>query len=332
MRNYVADSDADLFRLLRLYNEVEAYDRDPNPSTEADLRAQLKWLGHDPARDRWVIESPDDPDRLIGYGRVFAQSSQRTVVWILVHPAWRRQQIGTQLLQRALERAREQGATHVTSTATVNDVIATSFLTRNHFSAAGDNWSLLAPQDLQPEAPRWPPGYTLRTYAEVQHLPTLVEVLNRTYADMWGHRENTPGAVNEQYLSEAMIKRPEYFIPEAMFMTFASDGSAAGYCRAEFEMRGMERLKVVDGPGVVPEHRPQRLQHPLVLTAMQWLNTQQAGPIALYAWGDSEKTVEIYREIGFTLQEHWIEYKRDLKPEFFPAPPAPALPARETPP
>ncbi|HSD82634.1 MAG TPA: GNAT family N-acetyltransferase [Anaerolineae bacterium] len=315
LRNYVTDSDADLFRLLRLCNEVEAYDCDPNPSSEADLRAQLKWQGHDPARDRWVVASPDDPDHVIGYGRVFAQSSERTVVWILVHPAWRRQKIGMLLLQRALERAREQGAMHVTSTAMAEDVIATAFLTCHHFSAAGDNWSLLAPQDLPFQAPCWPTGYTVRTYAEVQHLPTLVEVLNRCYSDMWGHRENTPGAVNEQYLSEAMIRRPEIYIPEGMFIVFAPDGSVAGFCRAEFEAHGTKKLKIVDGPGVVPEHRPQRLQRPLALTAMQWLNAQQAGPVTLYAWGDSEKTVEIYREMGFILQEHWIEYKRDLKPD-----------------
>ena len=312
LRNYQTDTDADLFRLLRLYNEIEACDGNPNPSTEADLRDQLKWLGHDPARDRWVVESPDDPDRLIGYGNVFAQSAERTVIWVLVHPHWRRQKIGTRLLQRTLERAREQGATHVTSTANAHDTIATAFLIRNHFGAAGDNWSLLAPQDLQLDAAGWPIGYTVRTYAEVRHLPTLVEVLNRCYSDIWGHRENTPGAVNEQYLSEAMIKRPEYFIPEAMFIAFAPDGSVAGFCRAEFEVRGVERLKIVDGPGVVLEHRSQHLQRPLALTAMQWLNAQRAGPVTLYAWGDSEKTVEIYREMGFVVQEHYIEYKRDL--------------------
>jgi mycothiol synthase len=314
LRNYKADTDVDLFRLLRLYNEIEAYDQNPHPSTEADLRGQLKWQGHDPAHDRWVIESPDDASRLIGYGSVFAQSAERTVVWVIVHPAWRRQHIGTLLLQRTVERAREQSATHVTSTANTNDGVATAFLTRNHFSAAGDNWSLLTPQDLQPQEPRWPIGYSMRTYAEVQHLPTLVEVLNRCYSDMWGHRENTPGAVNEQYLSEAMIRHPQYFTPEAMFIAFAPDGTTAGFCRAEFEMRGDERVKVVDGPGVVPEHRSQRLQRPLALAAMQWLNTQQAGPIVLYAWGDSEQTVDIYREIGFVVQDHYIEYKRDLKP------------------
>ena len=315
LRHYRADSDADLFRLLKLYNEVEAYDRDPNPSTEADLRAQLKWQGHDPAHDRWVVESPDDPDRLIGYGRVFAQSPERTVIWVLVHSAWRRQKIGTLLLQRALERAREQGATHVTSTTIAEDVIGTAFLTCNHFSAAGDNWSLLAPQDLSSEAPCWPEGYTVRTYAQVQHLPTLVEVLNRCYRDMWGHRENTPGAVNEQYLSQAMIRHPEIYIPEGMFIIFAPDGSVAGFCRAEFEAYDAKKLKIVDGPGVVPEHRPQGLWRPLVLTAMQWLNRQQAGPVTLYAWGDSAKTIEIYQELGFTLQEHWIEYKRELRLE-----------------
>ena len=133
---------------------------------------------------------------------------------------------------------------------------------------------------------------------------------------MWGHRENTKGAMNEDYLAEAMQKYPEWYVPEGLFIAFASDGDVAGVCKAVFgaevKGQGKECRKIVDSPGVVLEHRKYELQRPLTLIAMHWLRAHGSGPIELHSYGDKEETVEIYREFGFILEEHYIEYRRDL--------------------
>lgn len=103
------DVETDAPRLLRLFNTLEALDGDPEPSTEAHIRAQLQWRGHNPATDRWVAEHPGDPDTLIAHAWVFQQTHQRTALKVTVHPDWQRRGIGSQLMAVALDRARANG-------------------------------------------------------------------------------------------------------------------------------------------------------------------------------------------------------------------------------
>jgi mycothiol synthase len=309
--------DEDLPRLIRLRVEIEASDQAGNDTSEAAARATLNWPGHDPTQDRWVVEPLDNPDQLMGHAWVRAQSKERTIIYVAIHPDWRRRGLGSALLDRALARAHEHGATHVTAAADVKNRKADAFLRHNDFWPVGNNRFMRAPAAISPAEPSWPAGYTVRNYAEVQDLSTLVEVFNRSYSDMWGHRENTKGAMNEDYLAEAMQKYPEWYIPEGLFIAFAPDGDVAGVCKSVFgaEVKGLgeERRKIVDSPGVVLEHRKYELQRPLTLTAMHWLRAYGVStPIELHSYGDREEAVEIYREIGFILEEHYAEYRRDL--------------------
>jgi mycothiol synthase len=308
--------DEDLPRLIHLRAEIEAAEKAGNDISEAAARATLNWPGHDPTQDRWVAETPDNPDWLIGHAWVRAQSKERTIIYAATHPDWRRRGVGSALLERALARAHEHGATHVTAAADVKNREADAFLCHNGFWPVGNNRFFCASAGIPLAEPNWPAGYAVRSYAEVQDLSTLVEVFNRSYNDMWGHRENTKGAMTEEYLAESMAKYPEWYIPEGIFIAFAPDGDVAGVCKALLgtgvEEPGEESRKIVDSPGVVPEHRDQKLQRPLTLTAMHWLRAHGPGPIELHTYGDKEKTVEIYRELGFVLEEHYKEYRRDL--------------------
>lgn len=308
--------DKDLPGLIHLRVEIEASDQAGNDTSEAAALATLNWPGHDPTQDRWVVETLDNPDQLIGYAWVRAQSEERTIIYVAIHPDWRRRGLGSALLDRALTRAHEHGATHVTAAADVKNRKADAFLRHNGFWPVGNNRLFCAPAGIPLTEPSWPAGYTVRSYAKVQDLSTLVEVFNRSYGDMWGHRENTKGAMNEEYLAESMEKYPEWYIPEGLFIAFAPDGGVAGVCKAllnnETKGQSEEPRKIVDSPGVVPEHRGQKLQHPLTLTAMHWLRIHGPGPIELHTYGDKEETVEIYRELGFVLEEHYKEYRRDL--------------------
>jgi ribosomal protein S18 acetylase RimI-like enzyme len=55
------------------------------------------------------------------------------------------------------------------------------------------------------------------------------------------------------------------------------------------------------------------LQRPLTQTAMRWLRRQASGPMDLESYGDGWEAVAIYQELGFELQEHYIEYSKLLK-------------------
>jgi mycothiol synthase len=323
LRGYAPDDPAELRRLLRLYQAVEAPAGARQPTTEATLREQLTWPGHEPALDRWVAVAAADPEQLVGYANVFHQTPERSAALVLVHPAWRRRGLGSALLARAVERARARGSTQFNGSALKGDTAALGFMAAYGLAVVGHAWRLSAPEALAVDEPQLPPGYALRSYAEVQDLRLLAEVLNRCYADMWGHAENMPGLVTDAYLAKAMAQHPGVYVPAGMFMVFAPDGRPVGFCRSTLEPTPDEpaqpRTKVVDSPGVAPDHRTQQLQRPLVQAAVRWLSGQARGPYELLSWGDAPETIEIYRGLGFALEEHWIETSLSLEADRRPS-------------
>lgn len=66
--------------------------------------------------------------------------------------------------------------------------------------------------------PRLPEGFTLRSYHEVDHLPTLVEALNRSYGDLSGHHLTTK-ADFAPHLAGLDLR--------GLYLLFAPDGSVA---------------------------------------------------------------------------------------------------------
>ena len=308
--------DRDLPRLVQLRIEIEAFDQAGNDVSEAAAIETLNWPGHNPEQDRWIIELPGKQEKLIGHAWVRAQSQERTIIYMAIHPNWRRKGLGSSLLDCTLTRALEFGATHVTAGANVKNKEADAFLLRHGFRHAGDNRFMRAPAGIPISEPRWPDGYTVRNYAEVHDLPTLVEAFNRSYGDMWGHQENIKGAMNEDFLAEIMNKYPRRYNPEGVFIAFAPNGDIAGVCLAilspKIEEQGNDQEKIIDSPGVAPEYRHLGLQHPLTLTAMHWLRGHGPGSISLESYGDGDDAVKIYHELGFALEEHYMEYCRYL--------------------
>jgi mycothiol synthase len=309
--------ERDLAGLVQLRIDVEKFDHEGNDVSEAAVAETLNWPGHDPQKDRWIIEKPGGHGELVGHAWARAQSPERTVIYVAIHPDWRRKGLGSLLLERTLTRAVEMGATHVTAAATIKNKGVDAFLLQNGFHHAGNNRFMRAPAGIPLSEPRWPDGYTVRSYAEVQNLSTLVKAFNRCYGDMWGHRENTKGAMNEDYLAERMKKNPQHYNPDGLLIVFGLDGDVVGVCVAVLgpiiEGQSSNREMIVDSPGVVPEHRHLGLQRPLTQTAMRWLRCQNPGTIALESYGDGEDAVKIYEELGFMLEEHYIEYCRNLR-------------------
>lgn len=315
------DPAADFERLLALRRELEALEPTDGDTSAEGLRATFKWHGHDTQQDRWVVTAPHAPDNFIAYAWVFAQSQERVVTLVRVHPAWRRQGLGSALLAQTLARARQVGANHVTGGCWQTVPQAHHFLTHHGFEPVGHNRFFDASADVPLPAPVWPVGYTVRTFAEVQDLALLAAVCNRCYHDMWGHAENVPGAVDEARLAEGMRNSPQHYNPDSIFIAFAPDGEAVGVCFGR--IYGHENndpttgrsKQVVDSPGVAPQYRHLGLQQPLTLITMHWLRkTAGVGPIQLHTYGDQEAAVMIYHALGFVLEpnSHLIEYRLDL--------------------
>jgi GNAT superfamily N-acetyltransferase len=297
--------EEDIPRLVTLRTDIEAVDQVGTNTSEAAVRAQMKWLGHDPRQDRWVAEAAEEQGRFIGHAWTFSQSPKRSILSVAVHPAWRCMGLGSSLLQIALQRAREKDAIQIVSGTEANNEVGRAFLECHGFSAIGHNRFLSAPEISSLPMVELPTGYSIQSFDTVNDLSILVKACNQSYQDMWGHRENTEPSTEEFY-GELMRTEPDYFPPDGIFLVFTPNHVVAGVCFCRVE----GGQKIIDSPAIAPAFSQKGLLRPLVLVAMHWLNGQTGEGMQLQTWGDSETAIGIYNELGFVLDEnnHMIEY------------------------
>lgn len=299
IRSFAAEDD--LPRLVRLMATVEAADQDGEDWSEETLRGHLTLPGHDPTRDRWVAIAPDDPDTLLGWGFVWVAPGETLATLSgAVQPAWRGQGIGGRLMDLALDRARELGATSAGAYAGSRNEPAGAFLRKRDFAPVSANTLLrIAGNAPLPELVL-PSGYALRTYADNPDPALFQRAVNHCYEGLWGHH-----TVSAEVVAEWLPTLD----PASIFFLIGPDGDVAGTVRAE---RYGEPVGSVDAPGVVPAHRGDGLYVPLLLAAVQRLRERTPEAIELESWGDAPETLAQYEALGFAVVRQAVAYERAI--------------------
>jgi mycothiol synthase len=308
--------ERDFAALVSLLHTVELIDQSGEDVSEATLREQLTWTGHNPALDRWVAYLPDSTT-LVGYGAIFnASHDDTTDLSIAVHPEWRQRNIGRELLSRLLIRARQVGAKNVCAYANVRHSGANTFLRMHAFEPIATYVRMVhmvhmvhmaASGLLEFPLPDIPAGFAIRSYDQIQQRDLFMEAVNRGYAGVWGHHQ-----ISDEGLMTWLPQLP----PEGIFLLFAPDSSIAGICRAEISthlttLRGIV-TGLIDAPGVVSTYRNANLYLPLLLTTLHWLISQSPASIELEAWGEVPDVLAQYRALGFIPIQEEISYQHLL--------------------
>jgi mycothiol synthase len=299
--------DTDIPRLLVLLAEVEAADQEGNETNEEELRLMIAWVGHDPARDRVVVEQPDNPDRLIGHALLWKLTGDTNGdVAVAVHPMWRRRGIGSRLLTWAIGRAGEVGAGNVCAYANEWHPTGGAFLHAHGFVPVAAYTMLEAPARDEWPSPVWPDGFSARTCAtldKAEQFPVMLEAINRSYAGLWGHH----------HVSDEAAKAWLPLVPQdGVFLAFGPDGRVAGICRAAMKIEGAQSVGMIDAPGVVSEHRDKGLYLPLMLTAARWLQQGRPASIHVESWGDAPETLMLYQGTGFRATRRETTFRLTL--------------------
>lgn len=298
------DVQRDFASLVALLAEVEQVDHDGEDVSEALLREQLTWPGHDPVRDRWVA-TIGESGRLVGYGAIFKTLNDEDAdVYIAVHPAWRRQGIGGELLPRILERIRELGSTAARVYANAAHSGPKAFLLKYGFTPVSAYTRMTFSGTQTFPVPDVPEGFVICSYEQVGRMDVLVDVMNRGYQGLWGHHWITV---------EEMAEWFPQLTTEGLFLLFGPDGKVAGICRAEMSehlsaLRGVS-TGWIDAPGVVVEYREDAFYQLLLLTALRWLVPHSPSVIELESWGDATQTLAAYCTLGFTVVQEAISYR-----------------------
>ncbi len=306
--------DTDVSPLLHLLAEAEAVDGGELLSEE-QVRVYLSLPTHNPETDRWVIEHPEDEEVLIAHAELSlpSETDDRRVAdgMMTVHPEWRRQGLGRVMFSHVEDRLEQpQNIDELRFYLDLRHEGAVAFATSQEFepNTADTYTEMHAVLEDVTAQPVFPEGFTLRSYREVDHLPTLIDVLNRGFEGLLGHHHST-----ETEFAPHLAELDQ----DGLFILFAPDGSAAGEVGGELAPDLTERSGVrtgrVDAPGVVPERRSLELYQALLLSGVAYLKGQNAVRAELQSWGDAPETLELYASLGFVVRHKQIAYGRPVR-------------------
>ena len=306
IRHYVPETD--LSPLARMLTEIESIDRDGEDTSEEYLLASLEWPNYRPDQDVWVAELNGN---LVGYGVALEQPSQRCTLYMVVHPSQRRQGVGSQLLELTLNRARELGSKNILVYANERNDGSNLFLTHHKFQQVGSSGTMKLNAEVKNLPFEFPKGFTLKRYSEVNDPLILLRALDNCYLAMWGHQHNDNWTEEERRSPRFL----HYYDANDILLLFDGNNSIIGICslksQGKKEANG-ELSDLLDGPGVIQEHREQGYQRQLVLAGIQHLRKKGMRAIALEFYGDNENALDIYRALGFEMVNLFIAYHREL--------------------
>jgi mycothiol synthase len=298
----------DIPRILSLRAAVDAADQEGIDISEQALRVELNLSGHDPLKDRWVVDAPGEPSSLIASALVrVVPNTNIADANVIVHPDWRRLGIGSNLLSKVVERANQLKAGAIQIYANSRHPAAPGFLQKHGFISQGAYTELRLTEGTQLPPVIWPYGYTMRTYAEVQDLSLLTQAMNLSYIPLWGHNE-----VSESEMASWLPN----FNQQGLFLVFSEKGRVIGISRVESSPERTTKNGVptgyIDAPGIVPQHRRLDLYRALVLTGIRWLREQGHTLVDMESWGDKLEVLKMYRELGFKDIRQLVCYQINL--------------------
>jgi mycothiol synthase len=307
IRHYVPEKD--LTQLSHLMTEIESIDHDGEDTSEEYLRASLAWPNYRPAQDVWVAESEG---KLVGYSVALEQPSQRCTIYVVVHPSQRRKGLGSQLIELTLNRARDLGSKNILVYANERNNGSDLFLKHHNFQSVGSSGSLKLKAEAETPVAEFPKGFTLKKYSGVNDPLILLKALNVCYQGMWGHQHNDNPSEEERKSPRFL----HYYETEDILLLFDEKNAIFGICslKSQGKQEGNGEISdLLDGPGIIPEYRDQGYQRPMVLAGIQHLRQKGVRPITLEFWGDNEKTLELYRSLGFEMVNRYVAYHKELE-------------------
>jgi mycothiol synthase len=299
----------DLSNLSRMLTEIESVDRDGEDTSEEYLLASLDWPNYRPDQDVWVAELDG---QLVGYGVALEQPSQSCTLYVVVHPSQRRKDLGSQLLELVVNRAQAAGSRTLLIYANERNSASNLFLKRHGFVVVGSSGAMRAPATLEIPVFDFPAGFQLKKYSGVKEPRVLLSALDDCYLDMWGHQHNDK-RTEEELRSPRFLK---YYAADDILLLFDPQNTVCGICslKPEGKKDGAGAASdLLDAPGVLKAYREQGYQRQLVLAGIQQLRKKEARPITLEFWGESEFALNIYRELGFEMLNHYITHHKELK-------------------
>jgi mycothiol synthase len=228
----------------------------------------------------------------------------RVVLSCFVHPGHDSRDLTTNLIVRALQRARELGA----ESAQVN-VHEKNAATRKFFSGMGfDRIRRFLEMSLDMMALSLPDMTEILSVCrrlEPGEESKLTFIQNRSFIDTWGFNPST----EEEIAYRMGLANCS---PNVLFL--CEDGNPLGYCwtRIESTIQPGKRLGQIHMLGVEPHHRGKGIGKQVLLAGLSHLKREGIRFVKLTVDEKNEAACKLYKSLGFTVGGQTLWYEKVL--------------------
>ncbi len=309
----------DLPALVELFNLCSQEQIGQAEFSVSDIQNEWQTPGFNLETDTRVVWTPDN--RLIGYMEVWdvAAPHVRIFSWGRVHPEYRGQGLGTQLLDWAEARASQAIAKAPADAQVVlnQSGLSTDTLAQELFAAQGYQltrhfWRMVIELESPPSAAALPAGITIRPYDPATELPVVVQALRDSFKDHWGYVE-TPFEADLQRW-QAYITANEHYDPALFFI--AQDGDQiAGISLCWSALTEDPAMGWVGTLGVLREWRRKGVA--LALLQHSFVELYQRGRQRVGLGVDASSltgATRLYEKAGMRAVRQYDQFEKILRP------------------
>ena len=308
-------TENDMEALARLVGVIEAADEGLLRLT-AEIRAELETAAAELGEAGWLAQIESGP--VVGYNYGELVRGAELHFWLRggVHPAWRGQGIGQQLIGHSWADMQQRSPTGgetawVNAWAYEHDQQRGRLLARFGLRPYHVYHELEIPATQIEAIPGPPPGVIIRPW-DNRYCEAAVSLRNRAFAQNWGYQPTTAAALRRRF-ETARYESPFSFT--AWRQTGGGEEmvglvhACLGWTR---QLRQANEGEIV-WVAVAGEARGQGIGRALMLTAMKALAEAGVETISVSADNYADRpAIGLYTKLGFTVRKAIVDYRGEL--------------------
>lgn len=309
-------AENDIESLAQLVGVIEAADEGLIRLT-AEILAELETVVAESGQAGWLAQI--ESGQVVGYNYTELVRGAELHFWLrgAVHPAWRGQGIGYQLIGHSWADMQQQWPLTGDETAWVNawayehDRQRRRLLARFGLRPYHIYHELEIPATHVEAIPALPPDVIIRPW-DNRYCEAAVSLRNQAFAQNWGYQPTTPAALRRRF-ETARYESPFSFT--AWRQTGVGEElvglihACLGWTR---QLRQANEGEIV-WVAVAKEARGQGIGQALMLTAMKTLAEAGVETISVSADNYADQSaIGLYTKLGFTIRKAIVDYRGEL--------------------